>query len=304
MGASKIISGVYVAALTPLKADFSVDLAAIPALMRFYAERGCHGALLLGTTGEGPSFAPGERVEILQTATKIWEDYPAFQLLAGTGTPSLEETIQLNKAAFDLGYQSVVVLPPYYFRKASIEGLTAWFRNVIKKSVPEGSSLLGYHIPGVSGVPISFEFLQRIKNEFPDRFSGIKDSSGNKEFAQQVGNYFKNDLVVLTGNDRLLSFAMENHAAGCITAMANMYSPHLRMVWDAHQRGLSAEKIQNQLNAWRAVLEKFSPYAPTLKALLSHRHDFPLWPVRPPLEALTPEQTAAALYQFEAATSS
>lgn len=302
MKPSHKLAGVYVAAVTPLKADISVDLQSIPELLSFYAERGCHGALLLGTTGEGPSFAAAERIAIMQSATKVREVHPEFRLMAGTGTPSLEETIHLNKAAFDLGFDAVVTLPPYYFRNASDEGLLTWFQEVIVRSVPREGRLMGYHIPSVSGVPLSFEFLLRLKDKYPKQFTGIKDSSGDLDYCQRVGDHFKDELVVLTGNDRLLSFAMENYAAGCITAMANVHSPTLRAVWDAHQRGTDAAEAQNQLEAWRAVLERFSPYAPTLKALLAHYHGFPNWPVRPPLETLPINQVDDASAQFEAAT--
>jgi 4-hydroxy-tetrahydrodipicolinate synthase len=296
------LAGVYVAALTPLQEDFTPDLDAITPLLELYAQRGCHGALLLGTTGEGPSFAPEERMAIFRAASKIRQSQPDFRLMAGTGTPSMEETILLNRAAFDLGFQAVVVLPPYYFRQASEEGLFAWFREVIQKSVPQDGALLGYHIPNVSGVPLSLELLTRLKDEFPARFGGLKDSSGDIPTAIELGKRFGDDLSVFTGNDSLLSLAMENQAAGCITAMANLYSPSLRIVWNAHQRGEKDKKNQNQLSAWRQVLKDYSPYAPTLKALLAHRHNRPLWPVRPPLEAMSQSDLLLAVQQFEEAT--
>ncbi len=304
MKTSHKLAGVYVAAVTPMKDDFSVDLEAVPELLSFYAERGCHGALLLGTTGEGPSFAADERIDIMRAATKVRDVHPEFQLMAGTGTPSLEETALLNKAAFDSGFQTVVALPPYYFRQVSDEGLLAWFQAVIERSVPGDGSMMGYHIPGVSGVSLSFELLVRLKDKYPNQFAGIKDSSGDLDYCQRVGDHFKGELVVLTGNDRLLSFAMENKAAGCITAMANIHSPTLRVVWDAYQRGEDASEVQNQLGAWRSVLEGFSPYGPTLKGLLAHCHGFSNWSVRPPLESLHPDQVKAATTQFKDATQS
>ena len=130
------ISGVFAAALTPLKVDFSIDLDGIPALLDFYRSRGCHGALLFGTTGEGPSFAPAERLEAFHAAQKWRKAYPDFRLLAGTGTPSLPETLELTQAAFEAGMDGVVTLPPYYFRKVSDDGLFAWFSQVIQRAVP------------------------------------------------------------------------------------------------------------------------------------------------------------------------
>src|SRR3990172_5540535 len=117
MSAFQHLSGVYAAALTPLQEDFSPDLEGIPILLDFLAQRGGHGALLLGTTGEGPSCAFSERLAIFHAALDIRKKFPNFRLLAGTGTPSLEETKNLTRAAFEAGMDGVVVLPPYYFRK-------------------------------------------------------------------------------------------------------------------------------------------------------------------------------------------
>jgi 4-hydroxy-tetrahydrodipicolinate synthase len=137
------LAGVYAAAVTPLNADLIPALDDIPPLLDFLAGRGCHGALLLGTTGEGPSFSPAEREAIFKAGGRIRDTRPDFRLFAGTGTPSLDETIRLNKIAFDLGYNGVVVLPPFYFRDASEDGLFNWFGQVIHASVPEDGLLLG-----------------------------------------------------------------------------------------------------------------------------------------------------------------
>ena len=179
MSTSHPLAGVYVAAVTPLQNDGSPDYDAIPNLMEFYAGRGCHGALMLGTTGEGPSFSANERQQIWQRATEVRQQYPDFRLLAGTGTPSLEETAAFTKSAFDLGYNGVVVLPPYYFRSASDEGLFDWYKAVIQKAVPADGHFLGYHIPQVSGVGLDIELLKRLKDTYPDKFAGLKDSTGN-----------------------------------------------------------------------------------------------------------------------------
>ena len=94
------LTGVFVAAVTPLTPGLTPALEYIPKLLRFYAQRGAHGALILGTTGEGPSFSLEERAEIYQAAAEIKSENPAFKLLAGTGTPSLEDTIHLSQIVF------------------------------------------------------------------------------------------------------------------------------------------------------------------------------------------------------------
>jgi 4-hydroxy-tetrahydrodipicolinate synthase len=201
------LAGVYAAAVTPLReeTDPTLDLESVPLLMRFLGSRGCHGIVLFGTTGEGPSFSPTERETLMHAAGAARESMPGFRLIAGTGTPSLSETIDLTKLAFDLGYDGVLVVPPYYFRKATDNGLFAWFSEVIKKSVPSNGYLLGYHFPNVAGIGFSIELLARLKDAFPAQFAGIKDSSHDADLARNLGEKFGSDLVVLTGTDSIYS---------------------------------------------------------------------------------------------------
>ncbi|HEY3310358.1 MAG TPA: dihydrodipicolinate synthase family protein [Anaerolineales bacterium] len=277
------LSGIYAAALTPFKADHSIDVEAVTPFLHFLAAQECHGVLLFGTTGEGPSLSPSERTAILQAATDVRITFPEFRLLAGTGTPSLDETVELTRKAFDLGCEGVVVLPPYYYRKVSDEGLFAWFQQVITRAVPKDGYLLGYHIPGQTGIPLSLELLERLKQSHPQQFAGIKDSSGDPEYAIALGARFGSDLLVLTGNDGLFLHALEYNAGGAITAMANLYSPLLRQVWDIFIQNGDAIEAQEQLNLRRRILDRYQPFPPTLKALLARLYGFERWGVRPPL---------------------
>ena len=289
MNSTHPLAGVYAAAVTPLKNDSSLDLESVPALLDFLASRGCHGALFFGTTGEGPSFSPSERETLLRVASDHRNTIPGFRLLAGTGTPSLSETIDLTKLAFDLGYDGVVVLPPYYFRKATDEGLFNWFSEVIKKAVPSDKYLLGYHFPNVAGIGFSIELLARLKDTFPTQFAGIKDSSHDPALASELGKKFGTDLAVFNGTDSYVQLAMQNKAAGCITAPANLISPDLREVWDLTNEGKDASEAQTRVTKQRHILEKYPPFPPTLKALLHKMHGLPKWTVRRPLEELTEE---------------
>jgi 4-hydroxy-tetrahydrodipicolinate synthase len=277
------LSGVYAAAVTPLKPDFSPDVDAIPSYLSFLAGRGCHGALILGTTGEGPSFSPAERERIWRAALKVREKHPDFRLFAGTGTPSLTETIDLTRLVFSLGFDAAVTLPPYYFRKATEDGVFAWFKELIEKALPADGSLLGYHFPGVAGIGFSIELLSRLKDAFPVQFAGIKDSSHSEEFVRALGQRFGTDLVVLSGTDSDFSLALQNHAAGCITAPANLISPSLRQIYDVFRDGNDTTEIQARVSEKRHAMEQFMPFPSSLKALLHRLYGLPRWPVRPPL---------------------
>lgn len=293
------LAGVYAAAVTPLQADLTPALNDIPPLLDFLARRGCHGALLLGTTGEGPSFSPAEREAIFKASVRIRETRPDFRLFAGTGTPSLDETIHLNKIAFDLGYNGVVVLPPFYFRDASEEGLSNWFSQVIHASVPADGLLLGYHFPRISGVPLPLTLLTQLRDNFPNQFAGLKDSSGDLYHAITLAREFE-DRLIFVGNDKILSLTLIAGASGCITALANLTSLALRRIWDRHQRGEDINEIQNKVDQARDVLDDYKPLPASVKGLLAQLYDFPHWPVKPPLMPFQKQVMAQAAEEMKA----
>ncbi|MGE5122954.1 MAG: dihydrodipicolinate synthase family protein [Acidobacteriaceae bacterium] len=302
MGKIRQLTGVFAAVVTPLYSDLSLDLDGLASLIAFLANRGCHGILLTGTTGEGPSFSIQERLQIYKLAGETRRSLDGIKLLAGTGTPSLDDTIFLTREAFNQGFDGVVVLPPYYFRKATDEGLFNWFSNILKVAVPGDGALLGYHIPPVSGVGFSFDLLARLRDSYPDQFFGIKDSSGDPEYARALGDRFGSDLCVLNGNDRLFSLALQSKASGCITAMANLHSPLLRLVWDDFQSHMNSEINQDKLIGARQVLDQFPPMPPLIKALLNKLHGFPEWKVKPPLVDMDAQRLEIVLSEFIAAT--
>jgi len=291
MTSSHPLAGVYAAAVTPLTYDSSLDLDSIPTQLAFLASRGCHGAVYFGTTGEGPSFSPTERESLLRSVRASRQLVRGFRLIAGTGTPSLSETIDLTKLAFEIGYDAVLVLPPYYFRTATDDGLFKWFSEVIKKAVPPDKYLLGYHFPKVAGIGLSVELLSRLKDAFPKQFAGIKDSSGDPALIKTLGDKFGSDLVVFNGTDSFLQTALQNKAAGCITAAANLISPDLREVWNLMMEGKDATEAQARVTKQRQVIEKYPPFPATLKALLHQMYELPHWSVKPPLENISEELT-------------
>ena len=294
------LAGIYAAAVTPQltvpKTTF--DFESLAGFQHFLASRGCHGLLLFGTTGEGPSYSPREREDLLRSFRAIRHQVRDFKLLAGTGTPSLSETIDLTRLAYELGYDGTVVLPPYYFRKATDDGLFQWFSQLIEKAVPEGKHLLGYHIPSMTGVGFSLDLLERLKEKFPNRFAGIKDSSHDEAFATALGQRFGDELLVLNGTDSYLHHALKNHAQGAITAPANLISDNLREIWDQFQAGKDPSEVQSKVAEQRHFLEGYSPFPPILKGLLHKMYGLPHWAVRPPLESVDEKIIEKATEEF------
>ena len=292
--------GVIAAAVTPLSQDGSLALEDWPLLLEFLRRRGCHGALLMGTTGEGPSFSPAERLDVIKAILPFRKADPDFYILVGTGTPSLEETISLNRAVFDSGVDGVVVLPPYYFRKASEDGFFEWYSAVVQKSIPSGSTIFVYHIPSMTGIQLSLDLISRLMDAFPDRTFGIKDSTFDPEFAKAVGDRFGKELLIFTGMDSIFDLALEHSASGCITAMANLRSLDLRCVWDARQQGHVDQAASSRLERSREVLSHYPPNPPLYKALLSRLHQLPGWSVRPPLLPIPAELLDRAISEGSA----
>jgi dihydrodipicolinate synthase/N-acetylneuraminate lyase len=132
------------------------------------------------------------------------------------------------------------------------------------------------------------DLMRRLLDVFPGQFVGIKDSTGDPEHARTLGRRFGHDLRVFNGNDRLFSLALDSGAAGCITALANLCSPWLRQVWEAHIQGAPCGSFQARLDTARQVFENYTPAPPTLKVALNRIHQLPAWTVRPPLLPLPP----------------
>ncbi len=289
------LSGIYAAAVTPLDLYGNIVLDDWPTLLDFLAERGCHGALLHGTTGEGPAFTFDERIQMIRVALKIHESKPDFHLFIGTGTPSLEETARLTRYVFDLGVDGVVVLPPYFYRTVNDDGLFNYYSQVIRRAVPNGAAFLLYHLPSITHIPISFDLIARLLDAFPEHLIGIKDSSMDPEYARLLGARFSDSLLIFSGTDDLFTHALSNSACGSITALANVRSLDARAIWDLHLAGSDPSEPQTRLSATRLIMNRFPPNPPLYKALLHLIHGFPLWGVRPPLIQLSDDRSEKIL---------
>jgi len=279
------LRGVFAAAVTPLTPTLSPDLDAIPALLDFLAQRGCHGVLLLGTTGEGTSFSVDERLSVLRSGLRHRAAaIPGLKLLAGTGCASLADTITLTRAAFDLGVDGVVTLPAFYYKGVSAAGLVAYFDEVLRAAVPENGRLLAYHIPQMSGVAVPDEAVIELRARHPSRFYGMKDSQD--ELAHTLGTLqAAPGFGLFCGSDSIMSESLAAGAFGTITALANVTAPLNRAVWDAHQQGLEASEVQARLGRARVALRGLNGPA-AMKCALADLFGLPMWPVRPPLQTL------------------
>jgi len=266
-------TGAFAPVPTPLGADRVFDPAAQMAHLRWLASEGLDGALILGTNGEFPSLSLDERRVV---ATAAAEADSGLQLMLGVGSCALPEVVEMLGVAADCGYGSVLCPPPFYFRAAPVEGLADFFKQILDRaSLP----LLLYHIPQVTGVPISDRLLDLIGHH--DRLAGVKDSSGDRAELMRLTDRFRTGTYFV-GNDHLVRTCIEAGGRGSITAGASV-AP--RLVCDA-QVG-TAE--QGALDEVRDLLEEYG-LGPSVKAIL-RRKGFGEFATRPPLRGLDTERT-------------
>ncbi|MCA1596764.1 MAG: dihydrodipicolinate synthase family protein [Chloroflexi bacterium] len=277
----KSLYGALTAMVTPFDKSGALQLEAIEPFLRFQEAAGIDGVVVSGTNGEGPSLSVSERKRLLEEVIRHRRDLP---VVAGTGAASVSDAIELTEHAGSVGADAVLVLPPFYFKNASADGLAAYFRMVMDSStVP----VLLYNIPQHSSVEISDEILDRLEGQ--PELLGIKDSAGAWERTAELIRS-RPGLKIFPGGDRLLARALEAGAAGSISGTANAFPELVAGVWQMFRSGGDVNAAQSRLDAAIAILSQY-PVAAANKSVLAHRGMGRMW-VRPPLVDLSgPQET-------------
>lgn len=279
------LSGIYAAIVTPFDENGNLVRDQLTGLLRHLARSGCHGVLLAGTTGEGPSLSVKERITLFKTASHL---DTSLRLLVGTGAASLSDAVDLTRAAFDNGCLAPVIAPPFFYRGASDEGLYAYYAAIIRQAVPSDGAVLLYHNPAVIGVPLSLDLVRRLRDDFPGQVIGIKDSSSDWEYTTPLLEALP-DLQVLVGDDRKLARALELGAVGAITGLCNVFPDLLVSVFERYHRQAPIDDAQERLSNARNQLNDVARI-PAIKLLLRAGEIINTDFVRPPLAALPEAQ--------------
>lgn len=288
------LQGIISAMLTPFTSDVGpVDYEWLPAYLRFLEEGGLHGVLALGTTGEGPSLGLAERERVLDI---VLAQRGKLAVIAGTGCAALTETIALSNYALARGADAMLVMPPFYIKGPSETGILNYFR-AVADALPGDARLMLYHIPQVTGVPITLPIIEGLLASHPGQFYGIKDSSGNWEHTKRLIDRFP-QLKIFSGSDRLISSALAGGAAGAITALSSAFPKLARAIYDAHHGGGDVAAAQALLDALRALIDPVNT-PPALKAALAWTSTLPETGVRLPLVALADDEVAALKATYE-----
>lgn len=281
------ISGVYCAATTPVDSNGKVRLDLFAEHCKSLLEDGAHGIALLGTTGEANSYSGTERRAFLEAALKI--GVKSEQLLPGTSACSVPETVELTRHAVENGAKACILLPPFYYKGISDEGIYRFYSDVINQVNDTRLKVILYHIPQVTQIPLGHELIGRLLKQFPDTIVGIKDSSGDIENMKSLINSF-DDFSVFAGADPLLKPVLEAGGAGCITATSNLRSDALRTVFDNWNNPDASELVANaqkRIDVWRELTNTYVQL-PTVKTMVARARGNTEWlNTRPPLVALT-----------------
>lgn len=278
--------GVLAPVITPFDASLLPDLPAYLDHCRWLSEQGA-GLAVFGTNSEAASLSLAEKLNLLEQLLQAGID-PGL-LMPGTGTTALPDTVELTAAATRIGCRGVLMLPPYYFKNVSDDGLFAYFSEVINRVADDRLQIYLYHIPQITQVPLSLALLEKLAAAYPNHIAGIKDSSGDPEFLRQLNGLELTDFRVFCGSESLLLENLRQGGAGCISATANINPAAIRALCQ-HWQDADADSRQQQLNGLRKLFQRL-PMIPALKTAVGRYRSNPGWErLRPPLLGLTSEQ--------------
>ena len=292
-----IYGGVNAAVLTAMNADLSIDLDRMAAHSKWLLANGCNGLGVLGTTGEANSIGVSERIEVMEGL--VARGVPARVMMPGTGTTAITDTVLLTRKAESLGCRGALLLPPFFYKNPSEDGLFAYFSEVIQR-VGGDIKIYLYHFPAQSAVPFGLNLIGRLLKAYPGKVKGIKDSSGDFANTKSYADAFAAEgFEVFCGDDGALHSLLHANGAGCITAAANVGSAVSQIVYSNWDNDVGAT-AQVQLGAIRKAVVS-APLIPGLKALTARNTGNAAWNCqRPPHMPLSAEAAATLFAAFDA----
>ena len=288
MSKVKRIEGVLSPVITPFRKDYAPDEERFVRHCRWLLKSGCAGLAIFGTNSEANSMSVAEKRRLLEALVK--GGVSPSTLMPGTGHCALTDSIELTRAAVELGCAGVLMLPPFYYKGVSDEGLYRNFAEVIERVGDERLQLYLYHIPPVSQVAITLGLIERLLSKYPGIVAGVKDSSGDWSNTKAMLDAFaKEGFDVFAGSEVFLLDNMRHGGKGCITATGNVNPGAIDRLYK-NWRSPEADKLQAGISATRKIVQK-QPMIPALKAIVAHYGNDALWKTcRPPLVELTRAQ--------------
>lgn len=282
--------GLSAALATPFDTTLAVDLDAYVQHARRCLDAGCNSVTALGTTGENASIGIHTRAKMLAALKRA--DISGDQLVVGIAACSSEDAISQVALAHDAGASRILLPPPWYFKGVDDNGVYAWYAKLFTAAGTNMLPAILYNIPALTGVTLSVDLIARLREKFPAQVIGVKDSSGDWNYTQQL-LHAHNDIAILVGDERHLAAAVRGGAQGAICGVANCHPDRMQAIVTT---GQDDPYISNVVDA----LCQFS-IVPALKALVTHTYNESHWlRVLPPLAALNTTQFNTLVDSIEA----
>jgi 4-hydroxy-tetrahydrodipicolinate synthase len=326
------IRGVLAPVVTPFKADLAPDRQRFIAHCKWLLSQNC-GLAVFGTNSEANSLSMEERAMLLEEL--VAAGINASRMMPGTGCCSIMETVKLTTQAVEHGCAGVLMLPPFYYKDVSEEGLYRYFSEVVQRVGDARLKIYLYHIPPVAVVGITTGLVERLLAAYPNAIAGMKDSSGDWNNTRMFLDAFasaspvedspwraRTGFDVFVGSESFLLANMRHGGVGTISATANVNPAAIHSVFaeaTTRQEAVSAsgprrtgdndaalfdlDDQQQRLNVVRAVFSsrKFPSMIAALKQAIAIYADDPAWAkVRPPLVELIPEQARTLAAELKA----
>lgn len=284
------IRGVLSPVVTPFTDTLEPDTGRFTRHCQWLLDSGV-GLAIFGTNSEANSLSVSEKRTLIDHLADA--DLPAARMMPGTGACSTTDAIELTRAAVQHGCAGVLMLPPFYYKGVSDEGLFRFYSEVIQHVGDERLRIYLYHIPPVANVAITYTLIERLLKEYPGTIAGIKDSSGDWNNTKGMLDQFQPEgFDVFAGSESFLLATLRSGGAGCISATANVNPAAIHRLYDTYQNE-DAEQQQAQLDAVRDQYKHYVMIS-ALKATIAHHRDDPSWSrVRPPLVEVTKDQSQA-----------
>ena len=294
------IRGVLAPVVTPFKADLSPDRQRFVRHCQWLLSQDC-GLAVFGTNSEANSLSMEERAILLDELVAAGVD--PSRIMPGIGCCSIMETVKLTKQAVGNGCAGVLMLPPFYYKEVSEEGLYRYFSEVVQRVGDTRLKTYLYHIPPVAIVGVTPKLVERLLKAYPNAIVGMKDSSGDWNNTKTFLDAFaKDDFDVFVGESFLLA-NMRHGGVGTISATANVDPAAIHKLYREWNTADDADQQQSKLNVVREVFSsrKFPSMIAALKQAIAIYENDPEWTrVRPPLVELTTEQAKLLAAELEA----
>ncbi len=291
---SKRLRGVIAAIATPIDADGEPDAGRFTRLARHLLAHGCDGLNVLGTTGEATSFSLRQRTGLMQAVAA--SGLPLERMMVGTGAAAVEDAAELTRIAGSLGFAGALVLPPFYYKGVTHDGIVAHFSRIVERAGSEIPIYL-YNFPALSGVAYDVELVAKLVAAFGERIAGLKDSSGDLAYARAVAEVAPG-IDVFPSSEAALGEARQGGFAGCISATVNVNAALCARALHQHDDAALALAV--------SVRKLFDGMAlvPAVKALLAHIHADPaIAAVLPPLMKTEPSEERRLSSAYDALVS-